>query len=225
MTTTPARLFAATCLVATALLSVISMLSQPEFSADPAERLAAIDAAGASGAISLLTFVLAQLPFMVAVVAIALLARPGAPRLSVHRRRPGRHRWLRARGLRRHRPGLPRDVQRRRQQGRARRRRDQGGVRTGVIFMAAGLLGTVIGLVLLGIALFRSQVVPRWIPVALWSFIVTEFVLTNLSEWASPAAGLLYVAAFTGIAVQLVRGEGSAREPGEGLVPVPSVEA
>ena len=58
-----------------------------------------------------------------------------------------------------------------------------------VIFMAAGLLGTVIGLVLLGIALFRSRVVPRWIPVALWLFIVTEFVLTNVSEWASPAAG------------------------------------
>ena len=87
-----------------------------------------------------------------------------------------------------------------------------------VIFMAAGLLGTVLGLVLLGIALFRSRVVPRWIPVALWLFIVTEFVLTSVSEWASPAAGLLYVAAFTGIAVQLVRGEDSAREPGGELV-------
>ena len=76
MTTTPARLFAATCLVVTALLSVVSVLLQPEFSADPAERLAAIDAAGASGVVSLLTFVLAQLPFMVAAVAIALLARP-----------------------------------------------------------------------------------------------------------------------------------------------------
>ena len=84
--------------------------------------------------------------------------------------------------------------------------------------MAAGLLGTVIGLVLLGIALFRSRVVPRWIPVALWLFIFTEFVLTNFSDWASPAAALLYVAAFTGIAVQLVRGEDSAREPGEELV-------
>ena len=83
--------------------------------------------------------------------------------------------------------------------------------------MAAGLLGTVIGLVLLGIALFRSRVVPRWIPVALWLFIVTEFVLTNVSEWASPAAGLLYVAAFTGIAVQLVRGEDSSARAGEEL--------
>ena len=87
-----------------------------------------------------------------------------------------------------------------------------------VIFMAAGLLGTVIGLVLLGIALFRSRVVPRWIPGALWLFIFTEFVLTNFSAWASPAAALLYVAAFTGIAVQLVRGEDSAREAGGELV-------
>ena len=54
MTATPARLFAATCLVVTALLSAISVLTQPEFSADPGERLAGIEAAGASGVVSLL---------------------------------------------------------------------------------------------------------------------------------------------------------------------------
>ena len=80
MTATPARLFAATCLVLTALLSAISVLTQPEFSADPAERLAGIDAAGAAGAVSLLAFVLAQLPFMVAAVAIALMAASRSPR-------------------------------------------------------------------------------------------------------------------------------------------------
>ena len=89
----------------------------------------------------------------------------------------------------------------------------------GLAAIAAGLLGTVIGLVLLGIALFRSRAVPRWIPVALWLFIFTEFVLTNFSDWASPAAALLYVAALTGIAVQLVRSDASVRQPGDELVP------
>ena len=71
--------------------------------------------------------------------------------------------------------------------------------------MAMGLLGTVLGLILLG----RRPVpvpasVPRWIPVSLWAFVVMEFAGTGFSEWASPAAGLLYLAAFTGIAIELV---------------------
>lgn len=73
-----------------------------------------------------------------------------------------------------------------------------------VAFMAMGLLGTVLGLLLLGIALFRSRLVPRWIPVALWAFLVVEFVGTALSEWASPAAGALYLAAFGALALQLI---------------------
>jgi len=223
MTTTPARLFAATCLVVTALLSAISVLTQPEFSADPAERLAAMDAAGASGVVSLLTFVVAQLPFMVAAVAIAVMARGRSPRLAItggalavvggfgHAVFGGIGlAYLAMSGDRANRVALA-DVVTRVESGPA------------VIFMAAGLLGTVIGLVLLSIALFRSRVVPRWIPVALWLFIVTEFALTNVSEWASPAAGLLYVAAFTGIAVQLVRGLDSSRELDDEFAPAASV--
>jgi hypothetical protein len=223
MTTTTARLFAATCLVVTALLSVVSILLQPEFSADPADRLAAIDDAGAAGVISLLTFALAQLPFMIGVVAIALLARTGAPRLAIaggalavvggfgHAVFSGIGlAYLAMSGDAANRPALA-DVVTSIESGPA------------VIFMAAGMLGTVIGLVLLGIALFRSRAVPRWIPVALWAFIVTEFVLTNFSEWASPAAGLLYVAALTGIAVQLVRGEDSSRELEGEAIPAASV--
>jgi len=225
MTATPARLFAATCLVVTALLSVLSMLLQPEFSADPAGRLAAIDAAGTAGEVSLLTFVLSQLPFMIAAVAIALLAGTRAPRLAVaggalavvggfgHAVFGGIGlAYLAMSSDAANRAALA-DVVTRVESGPA------------LIFMAAGMLGTVIGLVLLGIALFRSRVVARWIPFALWAFIVTEFALTNVSEWASPAAGLLYVSAFTGIAVQLVRGEDSARVPGEELVPAASVRS
>jgi len=223
MTTTPARLFAATCLVATALLSVVSVLLQPEFSADPAERLAAIDAAGASGAISLVAFVLAQLPFMIAAVAIAMMARGRSPRLAVTGGALAvvggfGHAVFGGIGLAY--LAMSDDAADRAALAEVVTRVEAG---PALIFMAAGLLGTVIGLVVLGIALFRSRVVPRWIPVALWSFIVTEFVLTNFSDWASPAAGLLYVAAFTGIAVQLVRGEDTARELGEEHAPAASV--
>lgn len=222
MNTTPARLFAATCLVSTALLSVVSMLLQPEFAADPADRLAAIDAAGTSGVVSLLAFALTQLPFMIAVVAIALLARTRAPRLAV----TGGvlavvggfgHAVFGGTGLAY--LAMASDVA-----NRAALADVVTSVESGpaVIFMAAGLLGTVIGLVLLGIALFRSRVVSRWIPAALWAFIVTEFALTNISEWATPAAGLLYLAAFAGIAVQLVHGGGSTEETHE-LAPAASL--
>jgi thiol:disulfide interchange protein len=76
-----------------------------------------------------------------------------------------------------------------------------------------GLIGTVLGLLLLGVALFRSGVVPRWVPVALWVFLAAEFALSNLSTWASPAAGLVYLAAFTALAARLLR-EG-ADQPSE----------
>jgi Domain of unknown function (DUF4386) len=224
MNARPVRLFTATCLVVTALLSAISVLLQPEFSADPAERLEAMDAAGTSGAVSLLTFVLAQLPFMVAAVAIAMLARDRSPRLAIvggalaviggfgHSVFGGIGlAYLTMSSDAANRPTFA-DVVTRVESGPA------------AIFMAAGLLGTVIGLVLLGIALFRSRVVPRWIPIALWLFVFTEFLLTSVSDWASPAAALLYVAAFTGIAVQLVRGGESAEESGERLVMTASAE-
>ena len=223
MTATPARLFAATCLVVTALLSVVSMLLQPEFSADPAERLAAIDAAGTQATVSLLPFALSQLPFMIAAVAIALLARTRAPRLAVAGGAltvVGGFGHAVFGGIGIAYLAMSSDAANREVLAEVVTAVESG---PAVIFMAAGMLGTVFGLLLLGIALFRSRVVARWIPVALWAFIVTEFALTNFSEWASPAAGLLYVAAFTGIAVQLVRGESSAREPGEELVPTASL--
>jgi hypothetical protein len=219
MITTPARMFAVACLVSTALLSAISVLLQPEFSAEPAERLAAMDAAGTAGVASLLTFVLAQLPFMIAAVAIALLARTRSPRLAVAGGAfavVGGFGHAVFGGIGMAYLAMSSDAANRAALADVVTRVESG---VAVLFMAAGLLGTVIGLVLLGIALFRSRVVPRWIPVALWAFIVTEFVLTNFSEWASPAAGALYVAAFTGIAVQLVRDTDSSEDLDDELAP------
>lgn len=72
-----------------------------------------------------------------------------------------------------------------------------------VMFMAMGLLGTVLGLLLLAIGLWRSRSVPTWIPGALGLFLVTEFVGSAVTEWATYASTLLYFAAFTGLAVAI----------------------
>jgi hypothetical protein len=73
--------------------------------------------------------------------------------------------------------------------------------------MALGLVGSVLGMVFLGVALFRSQLVARWIPVAMWAFVVLEFGLGGVATWAPLASGLVYLVALTGIAVALVRDE------------------
>ncbi len=213
MSTTPARLLAAASLVLTALLSIVSVLLQPEFPADPADRLAAIDEAGSTATVSILAFALTQLPFLVAVVAIAFVAAAGARRTAII----GGvlavlggfgHAVFSGIGLSQ--LAMADDAANREAMGEVITRIESG---PAVVFMAAGLLGTVLGLVLLGVALFRSRVVPRWIPVALWLFLVMEFVGSGLTEWASPAAGLLYLAAFTGIARQIVRGSDAVERP------------
>jgi hypothetical protein len=219
---TSTRLLAATSLVLTAVLSAVSVLLQPEFTADPAERLAAIDEAGTSATISLLAFVLAQLPFMVAAVAIALLARAAAPRLSATGGALGvlggfGHAVFGGVGLAYLAMATEVDV-------RAAFAETVTAIEAGpaVVFMACGMLGTVIGLVVLGIALFRSRVVPRWIPLCLWAFLAVEFVLTNVTAWASPAAALLYLAALSGIAVRVVHAD-TAAAAGHEPVPTASV--
>jgi len=69
-----------------------------------------------------------------------------------------------------------------------------------VPFMAAGLLGTVLGLLLLGVALWRSGVVPRWVPLVLWAFLVVEFVGSNLSDYAPYVSGVCLLLAFGALA-------------------------
>lgn len=204
----PVRLLGAASLVATALLTLVSTLLQPEIGADPVASLAAIEDAGGAATVSITTFALSQLPFVVGCVVVALLCRGGAPRLAVaggtlavlggfgHAVFGGIGLSQLAMAASPERAAMAEVVT---------------AIESGpaVVFMAMGLLGTVLGLVLLGVALFRSRVVARWIPLTLWAFLVIEFVGTNLSAWASPAAGALYVAAFGGLAVELARHSGA----------------
>lgn len=206
MTSRPVRLLVAACLPLTALLSVASVLLQPQFTADPAERLATIDAAGTSATVSVVLFVLSQLPFLVGVVGIASLVHPIAPRtawtggvLGVF----GGFGHAVFGGIALAYLALATDAAHRVALAEVITRVEAGPAK---LFMAMGLLGTVLSLVVLGVGLFRSRIAPRWIPVALWAFVVLEFGLSGVATWASLASGLVYLAACTGLAVHLVRG-------------------
>jgi hypothetical protein len=203
LTQRPARILAAVCLIVTALLSVVSVLLQPEFPSDPADRLAAVAESGTAGTTSLLAFALSQLPFMIAAVAIAALAasvrRTAVVGCVLAVLGGFGHAVFSGIGLAY--LGMSGDAANRDAMGAVVESIETG---PAVVFMAMGLVGTVLGIILLGVALFRSGSVPRWIPVTLWAFVLTEFVGAGLSEWASPAAGLLYLAAFTGLALELV---------------------
>jgi len=199
----PVRVAAATSLVVTAALSVVSILFEPEFSADPTDRLTAIADGGTSAAVSAVAFTLSQLPFLFGVVVIALYCFGRAPKLAV------------AGGVLASLGGFGHavfggialsqlamaDSPETAAMGKVVEAIESG---PAIPFMAMGLLGTVLGLLLLGIALFRSQLVPRWIPLAMWGFLVVEFVGTSMSDWAAPAAGALYLVAFGGLAAHLM---------------------
>ncbi|MDO5735258.1 MAG: hypothetical protein Q4P15_02160 [Propionibacteriaceae bacterium] len=76
-----------------------------------------------------------------------------------------------------------------------------------------GLLGTVFGILVLAVGLFRSRVVPRWVPAALWLFLLLEFVGSSISEWAVLVSGVFYVVALGGAAVTLWGGAYEGRIP------------
>ena len=54
-----------------------------------------------------------------------------------------------------------------------------------MLFALLGLAGTVLGLLLLAVALFRTGVVPRWVPGLLVAFLVLEFAGSAVSAYAS----------------------------------------
>ena len=69
-----------------------------------------------------------------------------------------------------------------------------------MLFSAVGLLGTVLGLLLLGIGLFRSGTGPVWVGPATWAFLLVEFVGSAVSSHASYLSVLLLGAAFFALA-------------------------
>jgi hypothetical protein len=50
-----------------------------------------------------------------------------------------------------------------------------------------------------------GEVGPRWVPYAIWVWLVVEFVGTGFTEWATLASGLLYLGTLGTLAVTVWR--------------------
>ena len=197
----PLRRLVAVCLVLGVVLSLAWTLLQPPFPDGYDARLAAIDGAGTGGAMSAFLFTVSQLPWLVAVVGIAWLAHPGSSRFAAA---GGTLAVLGAFGhavfggamlvtvL------MARDAADRPVMAELLESIESSPLL--IPFMAAGLLGTALGLLLLGVALWRSRVVPRWVPLVLWAFLVVEFVGVNLSDYATYVAGVCLLLSFGALA-------------------------
>ena len=196
---------AAVSLVVTALLGLLSVALQPDFPSDHAARLAALEAAGAAGAVSAVAFLVSQLPFAVGVLGLGHLLRRHAPRLSttgVVLGVLGAFGHTVFGGLSMVYVLMAGDASRREAYAALYARVDNSPV---MIFSAMGLLGTVLGLLLLAVALFRTGVVARWVPALVVAFLVLEFAGSGISAYASDVAGACYVAALAALAVRLHR--------------------
>ena len=189
------RNVAAAGLVATALLSAVSVLLQPSFGPDPAERLAAMDASGLRGQVSAVTFLLAQLPAIAGLLGVAHLIRRGAPRLS------NAGGTLSVVGAFGHTVfggmsmvylGMAADADHRAVHGALIGRLENSPV---MIFSVLGLVGFVLGIALLAVGLWRTRVVPRWVPALLGAWLVVEFVGSSISSYAAPLSATLFVIA------------------------------
>ena len=199
---TPSRRLAArTALVTAPVLAGLSTALQPDLSGSATHRLDAMDSGPA--AVSAVAFLLSQLPMLVAVLAIGRLLLPRAPRLSA---------WGTALGVlgcfghtafgglslvlveMAHDPA---------------HRTVYAGLLDSVfagpvmLVSVAGLAGTVLGLLLLGIGLFRTRTGPVWLGPAVWAFLVVEFVGSGLSASASYLSVLLLGAVFWRLALEL----------------------
>lgn len=202
------RILTAVSLTATAVLSLLWTLLEPDLPADYADRLASLADAGTAAELSGLFFVLAQLPFIVGVVGVAAWLHRSSPRLAVTGGTLGvlggfGHAVFG--GVMLAEVGMAGDATHR--EAAAALLEDVEALPVLLPFIAAGLLGTVLGLLLLSIALWRSRLEPRWAAPALWAFLVVEFVGSNLSSWAPYLAGPLYIAAFVGIGARIAQRE------------------
>lgn len=187
-------------LLAAAVLTVASIATMPDFSDGHASRLEAI--AGSSVAtFSAFTWVASQVFILVGVVGVAHLARHRAtvPALSAavlvalscfgHLVYGGVNLTMvemaaDPAGITTHAAVLD---------------RLEGGI--AVPFMAAGMLGLVLGFVALAVALWRAQLGPRWLGPALVVWVVVEFVGSSLSAWAFYGSGVLYIVTFATLAL------------------------
>jgi len=201
------RMLVAVSLGVTAVLSVASVILAPDLPADFADRIRSIGDAGVTATASAVTFTLAQLPFLVAVVGIGAMLRQSTPRLAAAGATLavlGGFGHTVFGGIALVQLAMADDLANAAVHGEVLERVESS---VAVVFMALGLLGTVLGLLLLSIGLWRAQAVPRWIPATIWAFLVVEFVGSGLSETAAYVASLCYLVAFGGLAAGVLRAD------------------
>ena len=207
----------AAALVTAATLLAVSGLTQPDVTGGADQKLAAIETSGGRAALCAVLFAVAQLPFAVAVVAVGAIVRDGSRRLAatgtvlavlgafghalfagasltylLMAQDPAHHTTYAA---------LMADIE------------SSPLMLTSVV----GLLGTVVGLLLLSIGVFRAGVGPRWVGPVLWAFLAVEFVGTSVSRYATYLSAVLLVLAFGALARTVL-----ATDVADGPAPLPA---
>jgi hypothetical protein len=187
------------------VLTVVSVLLMPDFSGNESQWLQEIASASTASAVSAMLFVGSQLPFAVGLAGVAHLLRDRTPVLAAvgaalavlgafgHSAYGGVNLVMLQMAKDPSSAAVHADVLR--------------GVGSGpaVPFMAVGLLGTVLGLVVLGIAVWRAGVGPRWLGPVLVLFVVVEFAGAGISVWAGYASAVLFLVAFLTLALVVAR--------------------
>jgi hypothetical protein len=199
------RSLAAVGLMATAVLMFVSVLFAPPFPGDFESLLTEIDQAGWQGTVSALAFSLAQLPLLAGLLGIGHLLRDRAPVLSnvgTSLGLVGAFGHSVFGGVTMVQLSMAGDAANRGVHADILRSVESG---PAVTFMVMGLLGTVLGMLLLSIGLWRARVMPRWVAPALWAFLVVEFAGTAVSDWAAPVSGVLYLVALGALGVTVWR--------------------
>lgn len=87
-------------------------------------------------------------------------------------------------------------------------RASEGGIFAPYLLM--GLVGTVIGLIMLAVALIRSRVTPLWVPIALLSWVLVEFVASGFVGWATYLSIVVGLIVYAGLALAVWRSDPSA---------------
>lgn len=209
------RLTVATCWALSAVGFAVSLLLEPEGTDNTAALLRSLSSGGSGPALSFFAFSLAQLPFMVAVAGLAYWLHAATPRLAL------------TGGVLAVLGGFGEAVYSGVEMSQTVMADDPTHIRiyarliddiqtapVMVPFLAAGLLGTVLGVLVLGLAHLRSAAQPRWAGPLLWAWIVLVFVGESAgTRWAVYLSGLCMVVAFAALARSIARDSARPHRP------------
>jgi hypothetical protein len=201
------RLTTAACLVAAAALSVLYVLTAPLAGPDMEAYLARIADAGPSAAISVQAYLWSQPALAIGVLGVAFILRTRTPILAPisaalvvlgtfgHAAYAGIGllQVTAAADADAHGPAAPVFES------------AIGGVAAPAALIGAG--GTVLGVILLGIALMRVRGGFGWIGIVLVAWVLVEFAGTGLTEWAKVPSGVLLAVGFTSLAIRIGRSD------------------